>query len=80
MIMYRPVDIAELRESGAWELRKQYEEKFGERFPRFNVYDFPDEDDCTGVQLYVSLIKKALETGVPYRIEKSKVPYEFFKD
>lgn len=51
------------------QLKKRYEEKFGEWAPGFCYEDFPATEELSEVQCYMEAIKKAIEEGKPLKIE-----------
>ena len=48
-------------------LREQYEKKFGVRMTPFNYADFHWREDKTAAHMYIEAMRKALETGVPFK-------------
>ncbi len=63
-----PTDAKIVNSEEVWELKRQYEERFGERFIPFNYPDFPGDENTLPGQAYKNAIIHALEEGKPYHI------------
>ena len=62
------IDAEIFMNSNDMELRREYEERFGERFPSFNYADFPGDKDTPSAVEYLNLLKQALRDNKPYHI------------
>ena len=65
-------DGKELREGGAWEMVREYEKKFGERFLEFNYVDFKGTKEKSAAQVYLEALREALAKNEPTRIESHR--------
>lgn len=66
------VDAKFIKAAHASDLRRQYEEKFGERFIEFNYGDFHRHGEKCAAQVYIEALKEALEKDEPTRIESHR--------
>ena len=57
-----------LRTKEVCDLMSAYAQKHGEMFVPFNYGDFRGTKDKTAVQVYIEVLKTAIESDVPYRI------------
>jgi len=61
------VDALIIKTPECRELRRQYEKKFGERMTPFNYADFQRQGDKPAAQMYMNAMRKAIETGTPFK-------------
>ena len=61
-------DMQILTSDEVLKLKREYRERFGERFIAFNYADFPGTEDIASGQQYLDALKNALETNTPYHI------------
>ena len=71
-----PRDSVILRSEEMYGLKKKYREKFGEGFIPFNYADFQGTKDIPAAQIYLEVLRKAVESEAPYRVESHR--YDFF--
>ena len=57
-------------------LLKEYYEKFGEQFVRFNYTDFKWDGDTPAAVAYLEALREAVKKDTPTHFSKN--PYEFF--
>lgn len=71
-----PIDARTLQTEEVWNMLKQYEEKFHERFIAFNYADFHRQGERCAAEVYKETLEKALLDDKPYHIESKR--YSFF--
>lgn len=62
------IDMDILRSDEVMDMRREYEEKFGERFIYFNYADFHATEEKCAAQVYKETLEKALRDNKPYHI------------
>ena len=63
-----PRDIKILCSDEIFELYEAYKQKFWEEFIDFNYIDFPGTKDTPASQMYLEILRKAVQADKPYHI------------
>ena len=62
------VDALVIKSQEVRDLRKHYEEKFGERFIAFNYADFLGTETQHAAEMYREILRKTVQDDKPYHI------------
>lgn len=63
-----PRDVKILRSDEIFGIYEAYETKLGEQFPYFNYVDYKGTDGKCAAQVYLEVLREAVNADKPYRI------------